>query len=548
VELGVEATIVPVIAAAEGAILSTDCGDSRKRVPERSSPSRDAPEPMLGGYARGVAWTYLSVVLSGAATLFLAGWSVRRVGTGQFGVFVLVTAITGVSGIFDYALGLAVQRASARVDAESDPRNEQLGIVHAAHGAYTIFGTALAGIGLLAAGFIRIAGPVDTPHLAAVVGLLGLVTGLEVGTAALPAVAMGCRHFSLRAAAMIAGLAVRVPFGVLTIDRYGIAGLAFALLLGVVMERLVLVSLLPRGVSWFVIRPSTPQRAALRRATGFAFPLLVLNISGLLFELSDLVVVGALVGASSVGVFQIGALLPLQVAGVLMLGYNVAFPALSGSNDHAMQEVAVAFLTRVFSFVAGTALALAAFLRADIVTILLGRRSALAEEVLIIFCGAWMANLIVHGLALLLIARGDQVLMARVVAAELPLNIVLTVSFVTAFGAVGAALATIVTVILMNFVALPIVARDRFSRPTLVIVSRDGFCPAALGVALAVLAAGVATLTDRGAARLAVGVIAAAGLAGSTGLVLAGSSGRTMLREMISKDAAMPGSAPAVGP
>lgn len=487
---------------------------------------------LLGGYARGVAWTYLGVLLSGASTFFLTAWSVRRVGTAEFGQFAVVASLAGLVAMLDYAVGLAVQRASARVEAAPAAAAER-DAVHAAHGAFAVVGVALAALAGGLGAVLVVAAPARMPRLGATVALFGLATALQMGTAALPAVAAGCRRFALRAPATVAGVAVRVLVAVLAVGRLGVPGLALAHLLGVAADRALLLALLRRRVRWFVARPAAPDRAALRAVVAYAVPLLVLNVSAQVLVVSDLVVVGAVVGASAVGVYQVAALLPLQMAGFLMIGHDVAFPALAGSDDPAGQESATAFLTRVFSFVGGTGLALATVLRADVVRVMLGRPSPLAEKVVAVTCAACLANLMLHGLVSLLIARGEQAAMARLVAVELPVNAVLTVSFVLALGAVGAAVATLATVALMNFVVFPLVCGDRFSHTVVDAVARNGVVPAAAGAAVALAAAAAAGGAGGGAGRL----LAAAALAGfsatAAGLVLLGPGGRATLRHAV---------------
>lgn len=505
----------------------------------------DGGPSLLGGYARGVAWTYLSVLLTGASTFFLAGWSVRRVGTAEFGQFAVVAGVAGLLTMFDYAMGLTVQRATARAESGSPEAPVERATVHAAHGAYAAVGVLVAAVAVAVAAALRVAGPARMPRLWSTVALLGLATALQLATAALPAVALGGRRFLARSAASLAGLAVRVAVAVLAVGRLGVPGLALAHLLGVAVDRAVLLVRIRRQVPWFVARPSVPERAALRGVAGFALPLLVLNASAQLLVVSDLVVIGSLVGAAAVGVYQVGALVPLQLGGLLMIGYNVAFPTLAGSDDRAGQESATAFLTGLFAFVGAAGLALAALLRADVVEVMLGRPSALAGDVVAITCAVCMANLALHGLVSLLIARGEQAVMARLVAVELPLNLVLTVSLVLAMGTVGAAVATLATVAVLNFVAFPIASRGRFARPALATVARHGLLPTLAGAAVALAAALLADVTaGAGVGRLAMGAVSAAVFGGATGLVLLGAGGRRTLRVALAPDRRA-GSAPA---
>ena len=128
--------------------------------------SEPAGAPLLKGYVRGVGWTYLSLLLTGGSTFFLAVWSIRRVGSAQYGLFALVTSLAALLAIFDYALGLTVQRAGARTASRAGgpPDDDDRAVVHAAHGAYVALG---------------VIGAALTVAIAAAVAMLGLRTSLN---------------------------------------------------------------------------------------------------------------------------------------------------------------------------------------------------------------------------------------------------------------------------------------------------------------------------------------------------------------------------------
>lgn len=503
-------------------------------MPAAPGPAGPA-DTLLGGYGRGVGWTYLGLGLTGGSTFFLAAWTVRRVGTAQYGLFALVTSLAGLLVVFDYALGLTVQRAGARAggDPAATAAEEHRAAVHAAHGAYVVLG--LAGLAVAAPAAVAAGrfGPGDTQYVVPTVALLGAAASLQLGTAALPAVAVASRRFALRSGATAAGVGVRVSVALVAVGRFGVAGLALAHLLGVVAERLVLAGVVPRRIPWFRLRPPAPNGSALRGVLAYAGPLLLISMSGQLFAVSDLVAVGVLVGASAVGVYQVAGLVPLYLAAVLIVGYNVAFPALAASDDPAAQERATAFLTRLFGYVGGTGLAVVALLRGDVVAVLLGHGNQLAEDVLLALCAMSLANLLVHGLASLLIARGRQLLMARAVAVELPVNILLTIALVVRFGAVGAAVATLVTAMLMDFVILPVVSRGEFAGGALATTVRDGLGPAALGALVALAATQIGDLAVEPALRLALGAVVAGVIGLAVGLLLLGPGGRTTVRRAL---------------
>lgn len=518
-------------------------------TPSEVDPCRTAdtpPAPILGGFGHGVLWSYVTLFSTGAATFFTAGWAVRRVGEAGFGVFALATSLTALLLVVDYTIGLSVMHAGARARSsrDVDERSTEAAVVHTAHGALTVTGlaTAVATAGITAV--LLVAGFRPVPFTAEAVALLGLATSLVLATSALPSLLVAYQRFSLRAAATVAGVVVRIAVVVLATGPFGLAALGLAQLLGVVTERAVMVVLVRRAVPWFSPAPQLPERASLRQVTTFAGPLFLINISGYMFTLSDLAVIGALVGASAVGMYHVGSLLPVYVVAVLVTGYNVVLPALIASDDHTGQEAATAFLTRVFSYLGGAAFGLAAVLRGDIVELLLGHRSSLAENTLLAFCGIGTANVLVHGCAWLLIARGHHRILARAVAVELPLNLVLTIALVWGLGAVGAAVATMATAAFMDFCVLPAVTRGRFRRSVLDVVLGNGLVPAALGVLVAASVGTASRLIQAPSHRVVAAALMVALAGTALGLVLLEDSGRRTLRQALSRSVPSAGGGP----
>ncbi len=488
---------------------------------------------LLRGFARGVGWTYLGVLATGVGLIFLTGWSVRRVGLEQYGAWALIVSLTNLLAVFDYGLGMSVTHGAARATASwlsDEERAAGRELCTVGHSAYALLGGAALVLTAVVTGVVRLTGLRGVSGAAATVALLGVASAVTVGTAALPSLAVGCERFALRAGASVAGVVARVVVVMVTITHMGIAGLALGQLVGIVVERGAIAAKLRRVEPWFRLRPVRPERRAVRRSMSFAMPLLVLNASGQLFALSDLLSVGVLVGSAAVALYQVGALLPLHLKGLIFVGYNVAYPAVAGSADAKAQERATALLTRIVSFVAAVAFATCIVLRGDVVELLSGRTSALSETVLVLLCVAGLLDVGVHGPASLLVARGRQKLMARAVALEIPLNLVLSVGLVVAFGATGAAWATLATVLVMDLLVFPRVSRGQFAQPATVLLLRNCIAPALFGASLALGVAAATAGVGSSAIRVAATAVGAAGLGLAVGTILLRPEDRRQLR------------------
>jgi O-antigen/teichoic acid export membrane protein len=118
---------------------------------------------------------------------------------------------------------------------------------------------------------------------------------------------------------------------------------------------------------------------------------------------------------------------------------------------------------------------------------MLGHNNHDAQTVLWLFAVVWMVNSVIHPAALLLIARRRQRSIVRLVGLEYAANLVLTVALVPALGAVGSAIATLITLAASNLVLLPrILAKDLPSLPIARHLLIDCLLPTALAAAVTI--------------------------------------------------------------
>jgi O-antigen/teichoic acid export membrane protein len=242
------------------------------------------------------------------------------------------------------------------------------------------------------------------------------------------------------------------------------------------------------------------------------------SVAGQLISATDLIVVGAVATPAAVAFYRAAWIVPSQATALLFIGYDTVYPLLAGTTDMGGQEIATRFLTRVVAFVAGAMFAVLIVLRVDVVVAVTGHSSALAESVLVVFCCIWMANVPVHGLSLLLIARGRQNVFIWLVGVEAAANLVLTMVFAVVMGPIGAAYATLGTIALSNVFVFPAIVRHEFSK----------------GVAATAALATSPTLEfGVGWVRLISGLILGGGFSCAFGLLLLRQGGRSLLVSMI---------------
>ena len=369
--------------------------------------------------------------------------------------------------------------------------------------------------------------------------LVGAALGLSLGTSTLTGLASGARDFRILALASLTAAATSIAVVLVLVGRIGLVSLGWAELASVAVNSVLLRRWARRNAPWFRLRPHRVQLDHAKRVVWAALPLVLLSVGGQVIATTDLFVLGAFYSPAIVGLYRVGSLLPTQAVAVLYQGYDVVLPALAGSDDAALQEETVAFMTRIVCFVGGVGLATMALLRNDVVLLFNGNPSSLASSVLLVFCGIWLTTLVAHGVGLLLIARGRQRRFVWPVVFEVVGNGVATVVLIHVMGAIGAAIATLIVLAITHVFVLPFIARGEMSGSGR-LLAVDGWLTVAVGVVVA--AAGVVTVSGMApsSARLAAGGLGSGSLGAAVGWLLLGAAGRRRLAALLRRSEAAP--------
>lgn len=492
------------------------------------------PGAAVTNLGRGMGWSYVQLGAAAVVSLVVAAVVLRRLGPAEFGVFALITAASSFVKTLDLGLGLTLVRATARQASTPslEERDEARRDVTAAHSVYAALGLGAVAIMTILAALLPVLLGLDRGWLSDVrvtTMLVGLALGLFLGTSALSGLATGIRDFRARALSAVVGAVVSLVVVLTLVDRLGLVTLGVAELASVVCGRIVLVLWARRSVPWFPLRPRRLSRLEARRVVAVALPLVVLAVGGQVIASTDLFILGGLYTAATVGLYRIGSLLATQAIIVLYQGFDVVLPALAATRDRVLQEKTMAFLTRIGCYVGGVVLGTMAFQRHDLVLVLTGGRSSLAASVLLVFCCIWLANLVSHGLALLLIARGRQRILLWPVVGEMAFNLALTFVLLRAFGPIGAAISTLITVGVSHTIIVPIVARHELASGAARLIILDGWIPLAAGLAVAAGCFGAVSALEPSLVR----ILAGSTLAATAGLAVGGLLLRDSGREAI---------------
>ena len=480
-----------------------------------------------------MTWRYLQAAVTAGTSLFTAAFALRALGPAEYGIFALVVSISGFLALFDFGLSLTVIRASAVEEGGTAAvRKSARDDIRAASAAcFAIGGVALCVVGVLTL-FLPGVVPVSSSsrgEVRATVFLLGLGIVVFIATSAFNGIVYGRRQFGVITLASAAGAAVNVCAVVILVRPLHLPSLAIGQLAGILVTRGSLAIWLVRNVTWFRLRPTRPSLAPLRRVFSSALPLVMITVAGQFIVATDLVILGAVTTAASVGLYRVGSVVPYQAVQILYQGYDILFPSLAATSDLREQTDTARFLSRIATYAAAVIFGLMIFLREDVVLLFVGRHAPLAANVLAIFSVVWLVNVSVHGLALLLIARDLQRLQARLILIEILVNVVFTFLLVWLFGPVGAATGSLIAVMLSHWVILPRKVDKELRVPLGTEMLRDALMATGTGLAVVALPCAALASLPPSLDRMLLGGSITPLLAGAVGAALLGREGRRRL-------------------
>ena len=487
------------------------------------------------GLAREAFWNNLALVLAIATSVVVTALGFRQVPERLMGVYAIVAGTILLMSVVDPALTVGVSRAVARVRNNQEDDIDR-SFIRYAHGLMSALG---AGLMLATATATIVVGTTDLSVPAgtgAMLVLMSLSFAFSLATSAVLAALTGASDYFAGAMASLIASGVTLAVVVTGLPTWGVTALGAAQLMATAFARGYLILRLRRRVPWFRLRPVRLTRSAAGVIGASSLPLLLVGAAGQIIAWAALVIVGAVLGAAAAAIFRVGMLVPAQSTALLYRAYDVIFPRLSAAGARS-QTNATMVLTRIFSALAGVLAATLVVLRGDLITFLLGRESAAAESVLVLFALMWACNVPAHGVALLAIARGRQRALTPIVIAEAIVNIGLTLWLVPTYGVRGAGWAALLSLGIFNLVILPIVLRRHVSSAARIVIG-GGLTTllASAGLSLIILA-GLSS-TTQGIIRLIALLLTAMLLALLAAAAAGGSKGRAAMITGLSKGGA----------
>jgi O-antigen/teichoic acid export membrane protein len=379
-------------------------------------------------------------IVAAAATASAGGVVVtlavaRVLGLHALGQYAVIATVAGALGILDSA---RTQDLTARYAAS----------LHPGHFSSRIKLAGLAELIAIAAaiGF----GVVEGSRVAVAAGLAWTGSAVMVATGEGVAAAQARGRFSRLASANACGSVVSAAISVALLWTWGIVAVGLGMFVGSCLSRGLLL-LDARG--FHGAASATPEQG-IRPLRALA----LLGGAAQIVNFTDVLTISALSGSTEVGRYRAGAQIPTQLVALIFRGFDVLMPRLAASDD-AAAVVLVRRAARYLSVVVGGSCGLMIVGRRPLVHLILGHDSPRSATVLALFSVVWLVNSIVHPASLLLVARRQQHALVKLVWCEYLANLVLTVILVAGHGAVGSAVATLITLSISDLLVMPVILR-----------------------------------------------------------------------------------------
>lgn len=404
-------------------------------------------------FIHGVTYVFLAHLAS--VVLLFAGLAiaVRFVSKAEFGNFILLSiAALFLTIVADFGMPSAMIRS---LSAEKNKREE---IASTSLGFSLLVSLAIFVMVYFLGGAVFSA--FDLVALRDLTPFISLLFFFQYHHTRLNAILQGLHLYKRFASVGVAGAVTRSLLILLLVVffRLQLAGLIIAAVGSVMLSCLLAYLFIP----WYVI-PKL-NFVVLKKLLSFGFPLHINSVLAFVFERTDTIMLGAMLGPVSVGIYEVGYKLPNQIRAFFAAFRSVFFPHLSeyyGNDDQHSAESLLRNALRLVSFVMAGATLLAVLYGREIITILFSSKYAVSAPVftvLMIGVSAGLCNFLM-GTALISSGRPKVILLTSI--PEALLNIGGNLLLIPQWGILGAACASAVSRAVVNPIFLLLLGRRR---------------------------------------------------------------------------------------
>ncbi|HWO16955.1 MAG TPA: oligosaccharide flippase family protein [Solirubrobacterales bacterium] len=414
--------------------------------------------------ARNAVTSYGARILLVLSVLLLTPYLFRRLGTDGFGTWSVIYTIGSIFALIEFGFSAGVTKLVAELRGKGDQRGVQA-LVGASVTLMSGMGVVALVLSLLAAAFLDgLAAQGERDAFRTGMSLLGVAMLVRLPLAAYGASLIGYQQAHwFNAGEAVA--AVGFPIGaVVAIESgAGIAGVAAAYGGALVGAGILFAVFLRRTDPRLSMRPRFADRATRRKVRSFASLTLLADAMVFVGTRMDTIVIAALRGAAAAAPFAAAVKLQSGLQSLTFPIYLLFMPMVSemwASGRRAEVVTRMELATRIaIQITLPVGLALALF-STDIVDLWLGEDApSVTAAIIVLLVSSQVVTLSVVPAEKTLIGLGRVRLIGAIAVVEGISNLALSIFLVSRYGAVGAALGTLLTYGMLAPIKVPLAAR-----------------------------------------------------------------------------------------
>lgn len=417
---------------------------------------------------RNIVCNWLGYVVQAAVVFFLTPFVLRELGDARYGVWALISSVTGTYGLLAFGMQGGVNQYLTRYLARRDfqKMNE---VASTATAVLSLVGLAILLISLVVAALFPYIFEVPgdlTREVRLCTVIVGASVAVQMSLFVFSSVFMASQRYDL---ANVIGVGTRLlsagfTLAALRLD-YGLVGISLATILSNSIDYLIRCKIAYRIVPELEVRTAFISKSAFRELFHFGAWSFLITIAMTVFSYSDSIIIGIFLPVSLLAPYSLAAGLLRQLESLLKPVEQVFYPALT--HLHAAEEADTlrsVYLrgSRLFLLMVAIASVLAACWAHDFFRLWVGERfvsgqefPSVAELFLILLCAMCCRFFPGIGIQVLQATLHIKTL-ALVLCLEALVNAIISIVLIQYYGLIGVSLGTLISVVLIRSFTIPL--------------------------------------------------------------------------------------------
>ncbi len=399
-------------------------------------------------------------VILGAGFL-LAPFVLRRVGASDYGLWILISSLTGYASVLEFGISSAVIKYVAEFRVKGE-REEMHALVGTALSLYTVLGILAmlfsVGVALLLPHLINV--PVgDHGKAARLVLLAGVGLGISIPATIIVGVLRGLQRFDLLNLLYVINtlLSAAATMAVLLLG-WGILGIAASAIPVTILTQVPGLWLIRRADPDMRVGWSGARRDLVRTVTGFSFKLFIIQIARQLQMRTDEIVIAGALPIASVTPYSFGRRLgeiPNQLANQFIRTLMPLASGLHAESDWTRLRAMYIASSRLAIAISAPLAAILTVLAPSLLTLWIGPDYAAYWPVVLLISLSSVVGISQYPAGAMLQGMASHNILAITSIANGLVNLLLSLFLVRHMGITGVALGTFVPALLESIVIMP---------------------------------------------------------------------------------------------